>query len=284
MTTPGRQPPRPRVGRLALLATCLAAAMLGYFITPDEAPEGSIGSVGAPQGSAAERADNQATAVEMSASYGDEDENSYAAWWKQLPASASALGLPDGADCLRINKWLNVRGGVDRGWSSVTVSIRARRPANIELLTVRAHILSSHPPAPSPTLLCVAQTDPFLEDESDAEYTMGAFVIDGSENSIYHYQEIDEPRQANLGFGEILHLPVIAYARVCDCSWQLEVDALVDGNRQRWLLNNAEQGAPFHTVAPPSSLADPTIEVWCAPDGHGRLTVPERGDCPLPDE
>ena len=81
-------------------------------------------------------------------------------------------------------KWLSVHGGVDRSWSSLTVSIRARRPAHIELLSVRARLLSSRPPVSSPTLLCVAQTEPFLQDESDAKFAMGTFVIDGPENSI----------------------------------------------------------------------------------------------------
>ncbi len=297
MTTTEPQPSRRSAPRVALLATCLAAAVVGYLVTPGRAPDGSIGSVSTPQGSAtAEHTESQAGPVEMSARSESESWSNAAAqrwnnaaWWKQLPASASTLGFPHGADCPYIEKWLRAHSGVDRGWSSVTLSIRARRPTHITVVTMRAHILSARPAIPAPTLLCIPNTEPYLDSEPNEPLVKGvrAFMIDGSENTIYTYQASDEngeSGQDDVGFGEILHLPVTAYAHACDCTWKLEVEALVDGNRQRWLLDNEDQHAPFRTIAPPSSPTDPTIEVWCAPDGHGRLTVPDRGDCPLPDE
>lgn len=259
----------------------------GYALTPD----GSTAPAGLPQRSTTATTSPQANGhdlpIEVTARYANQGALN-AAWWKTLPTSVGPPGIPDGADCLHAGSWLRAHGAVDRGWSWVTLSIRARKPTHIMVLSVRAHILAAHPAAPAPTLLCIPNAGSYLEHEPSEEWPGyaydGAFVIDGLTNSVHSFIDINTAQYGgqDLKFGETDQRLLTAFAHGCDCMWRLEVEALVDGMRQRWLLNDEDSQSPFRTIAPPRSTKDPTIAVWCAPYGHGRLMTPERGDCQLP--
>jgi hypothetical protein len=270
----GNRPPR-RTKRYLLVLACIAAAVFGYLVVPGNrsAPPPS------PKGSAPE------APVEVTARYQPPGASIGEGWWQQLPAPVASLGPPAGADCPRMWEWSRTHGGVDRGWSDVAVTIRAHRPVSLVVLAASSRLVSSRPPVPGQTLLCVPGREPYMGGEYVLEHGMQVGFLVDRDGASYDFREsgggVGSP--IALGFGEINQLSFRAFAHACDCTWRIEVEMLIDGQRHHFILDDADSGKPFHTIAPPLTPGDPATNiVWCAPEGQGRLTSPARRDCPIP--
>ncbi|MEU0883354.1 hypothetical protein ABZ345_32510 [Lentzea sp. NPDC005914] len=257
---------------VAFIAACLFAAGLGYVITPDDRPTDSSDSQDKAAG---------APPVEVAARYQD-DGIIGEAWWQMLPASVGEHDLAAGSSCAAVRDKLRGLGGVDRGWSEVTVTIRAKRPVQVVVQSVRSRLVSSAPPAPARTLLCVPDPEPYMAREDLLKYDMG-FLVDQDGYSSNLLGSDPEANTKRLGFGEIHELDFKGYVRSCDCAWKIELELLVDGRKQQWQLEDSVTERPFRTIAPPQSPGDSSTNVvWCAADGRGKPTLPDRRDCPIP--
>jgi hypothetical protein len=263
---------------MLIAASCVIAALLGFIITPTRtSPSTDAGRAASPTATRSTASDP----VEVIAR--DEDDPAEnEAWWQQLPTSVGALGLPTGVSCPQLRDWLHVRGGIDRGWSDITVAVRARKPLTVTFLAVRSRLVSRHSPTDSrTTLLCVPDSRSFVAGEYELPSTPG-LIVDQAAGS-YDFTRDGSAYPTKLGFGEITQIVFPVFAHTCDCTWRLEVEALINGQQRQWVLNDTSSGKPFHTIAPPPAPGDPSTNVvWCATSGHGRLTSPARRDCPIP--
>lgn len=262
--------PRRRVGSVALVVVCLVAVSLG--VVADSRPLQLSGVLR-----------DKASAdlpVDVTAQYRD-DGIIGEAWWQTLPASVTASDMTAGSSCPYMRDRLREQGGVDRGWSEVTVTIRAKKSVDIVIQSARSRLVSSAPPSPERTLLCVPDPEPYMAREDLLNFDLG-FLVD-HDGYASNLPGVDPQANAiKLGFGEIQELDFKAYAHSCDCIWEIAFELLVDGKSHQWRLRDATTDRPFRTIAPPQSPGDSTNIVWCAPDGQGRLTLPERRDCPIP--
>jgi len=273
--TASTRSPRRTGQNLLVLVVCIIAAVCGYLVIPDNRSSSRpLLEKTAPE-----------APIDVTARYqGFRGIFIGEGWWQQLPAPVASLNPPVGASCAQMWEWSRARGGIDRGWSDVEVTIRARKPVHLIILSARSHLLFSRPPTPHQTLLCVPGREPYMSGEYVLESSgITGFLVD-RDVSIYDFRHTGgDGLSVNLGFGEIEKLPFRAFAHACDCTWRIEVDMLIDGRQHHLMLDDADSRKPFRTIAPPSTPGDPaTNAVWCAPDGQGRLTSPDRRDCPIP--
>ncbi len=215
------------------------------------------------------------TVVELTARY-EEQSDLNDAWVRELP---EPVDLSPGVDCATAGRETHDHGAVDRGSSRMVLTVRARRPTTLLLLSLRAEIIERAPVGTGPLMLCVPGPEPdVLFQPPPAAHN--DLVIDGDTSE---EREVEFQGQAvEYEFGEVVQTPVDVFARACDCRWRLEVEAVVDGMRHRWHLHDADRGKPFRTSAPPARSALEAAQVWCAPQGSGRLTTVAAGDCPSP--
>ena len=263
-------------GLIVTSVSCLIAAILGYLVVPNARQEAVSRRLSKPP--------TQSSTIEVTAVYGNNVPKNEA-WWQATPRHLDLRDLPAAMGCPKMRDWLRSRGGIDRGWSDVTVTIRARRPARLIFKTARSRLVSSRPATAKQTLLCVPDVESGVAGEYQLNSEEGFLLDRDGYSSILPNDAYSRSEPIDLGFGEVLDISFKAFARACDCTWRLELDMLVDGQPFHSALNDLRTGRPFRTLAAPSSPGDPKSNVvWCAPTGVGRLTLPSRRDCPIPVE
>lgn len=264
---------RVRKSYLLLTVACVAAAITAYLVVPGGAPSGQ----GRPSAAVSSSPVDITARYELPGIIGQ-------GWWQQLPAPIFSLKTPIGDNCDQMWRWAHDHGGIDRGWSNVVVSIRARKPVHIDVLAVGSHLLTTRTPSQPNTLLCVPTNEPYMDGEYVLDHGMEpGFLVDhdGASDDFSASSGVGEV--ADLDFGEIKKISFSAFAHACDCTWQVTVKIVVNGVEQHVTIDDSDSNHPFRTVAAPLKPGDPGANtIWCAADGHGRLTSPQKRDCPIP--
>lgn len=260
----------------ALPVVFVLVAGVTYALVPgtEPAPEPASSPTAVPGPPQTETPD---TTVEMTAHY-TERWALNTGWVRELPEPVTPSS---GVDCPTAGRQTHDNGAVDRGSSWVVLNVRARRPTTLRLLSLRAEIVERTQVGTGQLMLCVPAPESYLALEPTGGDPVN-FVIDGDSSESWEWRPPSGGEPEELGFGEISQTELTAFARACDCRWRLEVEAVVDGMRHRWRLDDADRGQPFRTSAPPPHSALQSAQVWCAPDGNGRLTTLATGDCPSP--
>lgn len=260
---------------LAIFVLCGASGTFGYCSSVD----GGSGSPPEPHATAAAARGP----IEVSADYTKRIPVNEA-WWQLLPANVEQ-GIPKGQSCDALRGWLRARGGIDRGASPVSIWIRALRPSKIRIVRIRSRLVQRRPIPRGRSLLCVPY-DSAVEREDSSDLTVDR---DGATAPVPSDSLSGEPGAASydamLSFGEIYGDGITAFAHNCDCSWMIELEIEVNGQRWRYTLGRGGTQQPFRTIATPANPADPrTTRIWCAVGGKGFITGPDRKDCPPPDD
>lgn len=208
-------------------------------------------------------------------------------WIETLPESAASMGLPARAGCDYMKNWLHMHGGIDSGWSDITIVLRARRKVNVVVTAAESVVIRrySTPTAPY-TLTCVPDNGSWVEQEESlnwANYSPG-FILDddhylGTPWQPAHYQLSDNTFKMEPGAEQYELLT--GYTSRCNCAWAVELYLTINGSPEHVLVENGKE--PFRTETGPAYPNDTARNaVWCAISNHPRLVAPNAAYCPPP--
>lgn len=164
-----------------------------------------------------------------------------------LPGPPSARrGVPGVIGCFDILDWLARQGAVDAGDTRLKVSIEGLNSSPVLIQSMRARIEARRDPISNTLLTCPVEGEigvikiGFNLDEQPAvarilkdDNTLGRPYFEGSGITVAD--------------GEVLAMSVAAFTEQCFCDWRIEIDAVVEGDRQTFVLD--DHGRPFQTTA-----------------------------------
>lgn len=208
-----------------------------------------------------------------------------------LPGPPSAReGVPSGAaiGCHNIRGWLALQGAVDAGDTPLKISIEGLNSSPVLIQSMRARVDARRDPMANTVLGCPVEGEigvvemGFNLDEQPAV----ARVIQEDKSLGHPYFERSN---ITIAEGEILPLSVTAFAEECFCEWRIEIDAVVEGDRQTFVLD--DHGRPFRTTAIAAAPSHRIVsyagewgycggEFTCMPDGLPGRTKPT----PIPED
>jgi hypothetical protein len=209
------------------------------------------------------------------------------AWIDTLPTSAASMGLPADAGCDYLHTWLQLHGGMDTGWSYITILLRARRKVAVVVTAAESVVLQRSPTPRAPyTLTCVPASQSWVDQEEELDWpnSFPGFKLDDN-----HYLasplEIGQDQPGAVSFkmepGAEQYFLYTGYSSRCTCKWGVELYFAINGSPEHVLVENGDQ--PFQT-APALAYPDDSAHnaVWCAITDRPRLVAPAAADCPPP--
>jgi hypothetical protein len=166
------------------------------------------------------------------------------------PAVALAEPLPEGrfpspSTCADAIGWLKSQGGVDAARTYLSISIEGMNDVPVLIQSMRARIEARQPPIRHTTAECetagVVELTRIGFDLDEPSPVAREFRDDGSLGGPFF-----EARNITIAEGEVLPMSITAFAERCYCRWRIEVDAVVEGEPQTFVLD--QNGRPFGTT------------------------------------
>jgi hypothetical protein len=194
-----------------------------------------------------------------------------------FPVAVSRDELPPPSSCLGIQGWLTEHGAIDAGRSPLTIAIEGLSSSPVLINSMRANVESRREPVSNAVLSCATEGELGLIQVGfnlDEQPPVARWILeDGGLGEPYFQTSTIRVEE-----GEVLAMGVSAFAEQCFCTWTIEFDIVVDGERQTLSLDN--HGEPFQTTAVVTVPAQRIIlysgewgicdgEFSCFPDGDG---------------
>jgi hypothetical protein len=165
--------------------------------------------------------------------------------------------LPPAVSCQQVRSWAMGHGAIDGGRTHLKVSIEGLNDTPVLIESMHARVERRTEPISETVVSCLTEGEigiigiGFNLDEQPSP----ARSLSGE------HGELGEPyfQSSNISVakGEVLAMAVTAFTEGCFCQWRMEVNAVVEGERETFILDDG--GRPFQTTAvvtlPPHKLA-----------------------------
>lgn len=188
-----------------------------------------------------------------------EDPDAYqAGHFFALPNDPPPGELPPDSSCQQVRSWAMRRGAIDGGRTHLKISIEGLNDTPVLIESMRARVESRMEPISNTLVSCLIEGEigiigiGFNLDEqpslaralSGETGELGGPYFEGSNISVAE--------------GEVLAMAVTAFAEQCFCEWRIEINAVVEGEQQTFILD--DNGQPFLTTA---GVTLPAHEIAC---------------------
>jgi hypothetical protein len=163
-----------------------------------------------------------------------------------LPGGLPTGELPVVSGCQQIRTWVMRLGGVDAGRTHLNLSIEGRSSSPVLIKSMRARIVTRSEPLQDTVVRCLLEGEigvigiGFNLDEQPS--LARTLLEDGTLGEPYF-----EAHNLTLAEGEVLPMSVTAFVEQCSCEWRIEIEAVVEGEEQTFMVDNS--GEPFETTA-----------------------------------
>jgi hypothetical protein len=175
-----------------------------------------------------------------------EDDDAYTEGTVALPHGPPTGAFPAAASCQEVRGWAMGKGGIDAGRTHLKISIEGLNRTPVLIESMRARVEGRREPIDDTLVACAL--------EGLIEVIGIGFDLDEQPSlarSIKQDGGLGRPfferSSITVAEGEILTLAVTAFAEQCFCQWRIEIDLVVEGERQTFVID--DNGQPFQTTA-----------------------------------
>lgn len=165
-------------------------------------------------------------------------ENTAAPFTMVIPQAHAADGSP-GAGCSDFRDWVISRDGQDAGTTSLSLVVQGNTESPVYIYGIRADVLSRHSPAQGAVVYCPS-----------AGYVTQRPVdinLDTTGDGRYITKAPDSPFGFTVSQSDTEVFSISATTMRCDCTWVLQVEAVVNGQAEQFTVT--DHGQPFETSA-----------------------------------
>lgn len=151
---------------------------------------------------------------------------------------AHTAGSP-GSECGNFRAWAISRDGEDAGTTSLNLVVQGNTDAPVYIYGIRAEVLSRNGPAKGTVVNCPSAG--FVTPRPVA------IDLDTSGDGRYITKAANSPFGFTVSKSDLEVFSIAATTTQCDCKWVLQVEAVVNGQAEQFVVN--DHGLPFQTSA-----------------------------------
>jgi hypothetical protein len=152
---------------------------------------------------------------------------------------AHSAGTSPGAACGNFRTWGISTGGEDAGSTSLDLVVQGNTDAPVYIYGIRAEVLARSSPAKGAVVYCPTA--------GEVTQRPVAIDLDTSGDGRYITKAPNSPFGFTVSKSDLEVFSIAATTTQCNCKWELQVEAVVAGQAEQFVVT--DHGQPFETSA-----------------------------------